>query len=118
MAQTRKQRRRTKHRGNAVGMIESRGRTGRKSTDTEKSAGKDNGLIRRRDRGKEPPTWKSAINRASISALLLFFLLLVLFKQDAKAAFGLSAVALAIYIPIGYATDMFLYKRRIARDEP
>src|SRR5438105_4197256 len=113
MAQTRKQRRRTKHRGNAAGMVESRGRTGRKPEVSEKDSGKGKeGLLSRRDRGAEPPSWKSAINRASLSALLLFFLLLVLFKQDAKAAFGLSAVALAIYIPIGYVTDSFLYKRR------
>ena len=35
MAQTRK-RRQTKHRGNAAGMVEARGRTGRKPTDAER----------------------------------------------------------------------------------
>ena len=36
MAQTRRKRQ-TKHRGNAAGMVESRGRTGRKPTPAEKS---------------------------------------------------------------------------------
>ena len=36
MAQTRRKRQ-TKHRGNAAGMVESRGRTGRKPTAAEKS---------------------------------------------------------------------------------
>ena len=117
MAQTKKQRRRTKHRGNAVGMIESRGRTGRKAEASAKESAKDRAGARRRQRSMQPPTWKSAINRASLSALVLFFLMLLLFKQDAKAAFGLSTVALVIYIPIGYMTDSLMYKRRIAQEK-
>ena len=115
MAQTRKQRRRTKHRGNAAGMVETRGRTGRKVDATEKGSAKSNSLVRRRDRATQPPSLKSALNRAAISALLLFALLLFLLGQDAKQAFALSAVALAIYVPIGYLTDSFLYKRRMAQ---
>ena len=115
MAQTRKQRRRTKHRGNAAGMVETRGRTGRKAETSDKGSSKGNGLVRRRDRATQPPTLKSALNRAAISALLLFALMLLLLKQDAKQAFALSAVALAIYVPIGYFTDSFLYKRRMAQ---
>ncbi|HZO35842.1 MAG TPA: hypothetical protein VFB41_03085, partial [Solirubrobacteraceae bacterium] len=101
---------------NAAGIVETRGRTGRKAEPAEKDSGKQS-LLRRRDRATQPPSWKAAINRASISALLLFFLMLVLLKQDAKAAFGLSTVALAIYIPIGYLTDSYLYKRRMSQDK-
>ena len=36
MAQQTKRKRRTKHRGNAAGMVETRGRTGRKLTDGER----------------------------------------------------------------------------------
>jgi hypothetical protein len=115
MAQTRKQRRRTKHRGNAAGMVESRGRTGRKAEASGKTPDKDNGLLSRRDRADAPPSLKSSFNRAAISALVLFALLLFVLKQDVAQAFGLSAVALAIYVPIGYLADSFLYKRRLAQ---
>ena len=117
MAQTKKQRRRTKHRGNAAGIIETRGRTGRKPAASEKRPSRDGALVRRRDRAAQPPTWNSAINRASLSALVLFFALLLLFKRDAPTSFALSTVALAIYVPIGYLTDAYLYRRRIAREE-
>lgn len=116
MAQTKKQRRRTKHRGNAVGMIESRGRTGRKAEAPAKDSSKDrSAAVRRRERGTKPPTWKSAINRAGLSAVVLFALMVLLFDQELASAFGLAAVALAIYIPIGYFTDSFMYKRRMAQ---
>ena len=115
MAQTRKQRRRTKHRGNAAGMVESRGRTGRKAEASEKAPAKGSGLVSRRDRAETPPSLKSSFNRAAISAVLLFALLLLVLKQSPVQAFGLAAVALLIYIPIGYMTDSFLYKRRLAQ---
>ena len=50
MAQTRK-RRSTKHRGNAAGMVEQRGRTGRKPTEAErKLSAKEEARQRRLDR--------------------------------------------------------------------
>lgn len=117
MAQAKKQRRQTKHRGNAAGMVESRGRTGRKSTADEKDlSSRDKARLRREEYQRRPPTWRSAINRAVISALALFAVLLLAFGRDVTEALGLAAVAIVVYVPIGYVTDSFIYKRRIERD--
>ena len=59
MAQT-KRKRRTKHRGNAAGSIEARGRTGRKPTPEEMK--KD----ARARRQAKPPTWNGAILKLSL----------------------------------------------------
>src|ERR1700727_2641274 len=76
MAQT-KRKRQTKHRGNAAGVVESRGRTGRKPTAAEKS-GKDGDVARakekRLDKADQPPTWKGAALRALIAAMALVLL--------------------------------------------
>ena len=56
MAQT-KRKRRTKHRGNAAGVVESRGRTGRRPTAEERKATRQSSLEDRRNR---VPTWKGA----------------------------------------------------------
>lgn len=117
MAQAKKQRRRTKHRGNAVGMVESRGRTGRKGSADEKDvSSRDKARLRREEHQRRPPTWRSAINRAVISALALFAVLLLAFGRGPAEALGLAAVAVIVYVPIGYVTDSFIYKRRIERD--
>src|SRR6202011_5735093 len=63
VAQT-KRKRQTKHRGNAAGVVESRGRTGRKPTAAEKS-GKGGDAARAKqkrpvDKRDLPPTWRGA----------------------------------------------------------
>src|SRR5829696_2094363 len=98
MAQT-KRKRRTKHRGNAAGSIESRGRTGRKPTAAEtKSAARD-------ARRRKPPTWNSAALKALAMSVLLFILvktgLLGNTSTWGQAAF-LSIMALVIYTPLAY----------------
>jgi drug/metabolite transporter (DMT)-like permease len=110
MAQQTK-RRRTKHRGNAAGMVEQRGRTGRKPTASE-SKKKPTASQRRANRFDQPPSWRSAFNRALVAIVFFAFLLILIFKQPAAQAAMLSAFMLLIYIPMGYYTDMFLYKRR------
>jgi hypothetical protein len=119
MAQT-KRKRRSKHRGNAAGTVESRGRTGRKPTGSEKKsgggsskAGGQSSAERRADRLSRPPTWRSAINRAMIAAVILVLLSIFAFKQKPAAAFGFALFALIVYIPMGYYLDRFLYRRRI-----
>ncbi|HEX4623101.1 MAG TPA: hypothetical protein VH231_01490 [Solirubrobacteraceae bacterium] len=119
MAQT-KRKRRSKHRGNAAGTVESRGRTGRKPTGAEKKsgggstkAGGQSSAERRADRLSRPPTWRSAINRAMIAAVILVLLSIFAFKQKPAAAFGFAAFALIVYIPMGYYLDRFLYRRRM-----
>lgn len=110
MAQT-KRRRRTKHRGNAAGVVEVRGRTGRKPTAEERK--KPDGTKTRANRYDQPPSWKSAFNRALIA--LVFFAVLVLFVlRPANKVVVLIwlPVMLLIYVPMGYYTDRWLYRRR------
>ena len=71
MAQT-KRKRRTKHRGNAAGSIEARGRTGRKPTAEEHEGGRppDAGPAGRPSRRR----WNSAALKALAMAVILFIL--------------------------------------------
>ena len=116
MAQTKKKRS-TKHRGNAAGGVESRGRTGRKLTADErgKNAKARGGKPERTDRFDRPPTWTGAAQRSLIAVVIFVAVLVLLFKQDAKQAIALSSVLLVVYIPMSYYTDAYLYKRRKAK---
>jgi Flp pilus assembly protein TadB len=111
MAQT-KRKRRTKHRGTAAGTIESRGRTGRKPTaEEQKKLTRDEVRQRRLNR---PPTWRSALTKAALMAALLFvFTRIGLFGGDVPVSqsITLAVFALALYTPLAYATDSFVYKR-------
>jgi hypothetical protein len=108
MAQSTK-RRRSKHRGNAAGMVEARGRTGRKPGEDERKPAKGAARANRFDR---PPTWRSAFNRALVAIVFFVLLVVLLFDQPIPSAIALSGVMLLIYVPMGYYTDMWLYKRR------
>jgi hypothetical protein len=108
-----KRKRRTKHRGNAAGVIEARGRTGRKPSPEEQK--KADAASRRQERASKPPSWNSAALRAGFAALLLFVLLQIGIgpKVPLGSAIGLCAFAMLIYIPLGYATDRWVYNRRL-----
>ena len=113
MAQARR-RRRTKHRGNAAGVVEARGRTGRKPTTAEKTgtgAGTGRGRESRLERLNRPPTWRGAFYRAMAAAVLLLLVSLLLLKKPAQAI-ALFPVVLLIYLPISYYTDLWMFKRR------
>jgi glycerol uptake facilitator-like aquaporin len=111
MAQTRRKRR-TKHRGTPAGTIETRGRTGRPPTAEERK--KQTRASTREKRLNTPPTWKSAITRALLAAILVFVFLLVTAKGKDKVpvALGFTVVAVAIYIPAGYYLERALFRRR------
>lgn len=115
MAQT-KRKRRTKHRGNAAGAIEARGRTGRKPTAEEmKSSVRDQARQRRLTK---PPTWNSAALKALFMAILLFILTQVgIFGGDTNTQQGilLAAMAMLIYTPLAYITDRWVYNKNVAR---
>ncbi len=117
MAQTRR-RRQTKHRGNAAGVIESRGRTGRKPTAAEKS-GDPRALAREKekriDRRDRPPTWQSAFWRSLVAAMVLVLVLGVLLHASAGESVVAFFVALAAYTPFSYYTDGWMYKRRMRK---
>ena len=116
MAQTKK-RRRTKHRGNAAGMVEVRGRTGRKLEDADRktAAAKPTAAERREARMNRPPSWRRAVTNAAIGAAFLFILSIFLLNQTVAQAAVLVPFLFLIYIPLGYYTDNFIYKRRQAK---
>jgi polyferredoxin len=111
MAQTRK-RRQTKHRGNAAGMVESRGRTGRKPGPSERKLDpKEEARRKRMERLDRPPTWRGAANRAAVAAVI-FVVAIILLGQEPQAALTLGALMLVLYIPMSYYTDHFIHRRR------
>jgi hypothetical protein len=109
-----KRKRQTKHRGNAAGVVESRGRTGRKPTAAEKS-GDARGLAKEKekllDKRDRPPTWRGAFVRAMFAAVLFLLAVIVLFNKS-NQAIGLFPIVLLLYTPISYYTDLWIYNRR------
>jgi hypothetical protein len=108
-----KRKRRTKHRGNAAGMVEVRGRTGRPVPGSERAGGAKGGGRggARVDRYSKPPTWKGSANRAAI-ATVLFVVVVAVIGQPIATAIGIGLAMFVIYVPIAYYTDNYLYKRR------
>lgn len=114
-----KQRKR-KHRGTKTGKVDTRGRTGRPRSRKEamdrarkQRSGKGSGK-QQTDRRLIAPTWRSAINRGLFFALLLFPISL-LFGQPVPGALILTLIAAVFYVPLGYYTDRFFYRRRMAK---
>ncbi len=111
MAQQSRKRRQTKHRGNAAGMVETRGRTGRKPTGSEKALdSKAAARQARMDRFNRPPTWRGALNRAAIAAVI--FAIVVSILETPQLGFSLAALMLVLYVPMSYYTDLLIYNRR------
>jgi len=113
MAQT-KRKRRTKHRGNAAGSIESRGRTGRKPTPEEQKR------AARGQRTAKPPSWNSAALKALAMAVLLFVLTRFgIFGKGTTVQQGLvlSVFALLLYTPLAYMTDRMVYTRMLRKQQ-
>jgi len=109
MSQT-KRRRRTKHRGNAAGVVEARGRTGRKPTAAEHKPARG----ARPHRLDKPPTWRGAINRAVLAVVIFGAVLAIIpsFRNQLSALALLIPFMLLIYVPLGYYTDRWIYRRR------
>jgi hypothetical protein len=112
---------RSKHRGNAAGMIESRGRTGRKPSASEKgtssSSSRSGGGGSRNQRGNrydKPPTWKGSVIRAVIAAGIVYALSTLLLGKKGSATNNLLLVpiVLALYTPMIYYTDTYMFRRR------
>jgi hypothetical protein len=114
MAQTRRKRQ-TKHRGNAAGVIESRGRTGRKPTPGEKKG--DAALLarekeRKLDKRDQPPTWRSAFIKAMMAAVVLLLIVTLGLHQKSSQVFPLFVIVLVFYTLVSYYTDKWVYDRR------
>jgi Flp pilus assembly protein TadB len=117
MAQT-KRKRHTKHRGNAAGVVEARGRTGRPpSADEKKRSTRDK---RREDRLLRQPTMKSSAQRAVLAAGFMFVFLMFTDKPKhggsaIGAALIFAIIAGGLYLVLGYYLEMFLWRRRMAK---
>jgi drug/metabolite transporter (DMT)-like permease len=117
MASTKK-RRRSKHRGNAAGMVEVRGRTGRPVTATDRKAdAKKDARQRRLDRANRPPTWRGAFVRALFATAMFAVLLVYVTGNTVAQAVLLAALMVLVYTPLGYYTDLYLYRRRQRKRE-
>src|SRR5579859_1396047 len=108
MARSTRNRRSTKHRGNAAGMIETRGRTGRKPTASEKGGGSSargraggSRTTARRNRYDKPPTWRGSATRGAIAALLVYGVIALLNRhQSPLSELLLVPIVLLVYIPL------------------
>ena len=113
MAQT-KRKRQTKHRGNAAGEVESRGRTGRKPTAAEKS-GKAGEAARAKekpvDKRDRPPTWRAAFVKGMFAGVALLLVMTIVLHQS-NQAIGLFPVLIGFYTVVSYYTDKWMYDRR------
>ncbi|MEA2331445.1 MAG: hypothetical protein QOH58_1583 [Thermoleophilaceae bacterium] len=113
MAQTKRKRTR-KHRGTPAGTVERAGRTGRPQT---RQDAKQIARARRSERLDKPPTWRGAINRAAIAAAVFGVLVVLLFQREVAQGAVLAAFMFLLYIPLGYATDTFIYRFRQRRKQ-
>ena len=115
MAPTKKKRQ-TKHRGNAAGFVETRGRTGRNRPEVApgKGRGKGGGTMAqaRANRFAKPPSWSSAFQRALFAVVIFVGVVVLAFGQKPLPAIALGVFMLLLYTPMGYLMDGYFYKRR------
>jgi hypothetical protein len=117
MAQTKRKRTR-KHRGNAAGIVErpAHNTRGGSAAASKRPATKEEQRAqtrqRRLDRMNRPPTWKGAVQRATIAAGLFAVLVTIFFKEKVVNSLAIAAFMLVVYIPLSYATDRALYNWR------
>ena len=110
-------RRRRKHRGTQTGSIDRRGRTRPRNRDEAMSRARSQrggGKGKTADRRDSPPTWRGAVIRGLFFAALLFPVSL-LFGQPVASSIVLTIVAAVFYVPLGFYTDGFFYRRRQAK---
>jgi len=111
MAQTRKKRRR-KHRGTQGGRVDPNRRAGRPRSREEAKARARAGRKAPAKRADAPPTWRGAIFRGLVAAVIFTVLLVVLFGRSLGAALALGGFMLAFYVPAGYYIDTTMWRRR------
>jgi hypothetical protein len=111
VAQTRKKRRR-KHRGTQGGRVDPNRRSGRPRSREEAKARARANRRSPANRLDAPPTWRSAIVRALVAAVIFTALLLLLFGRPLGSALALGGFMLAFYVPAGYYIDSMMWRRR------
>ena len=111
MAQTKRKRRR-KHKGTPAGAVVS----GTKARPKGKGEPKADARARREERMNREPTWRGAVNRAAIAAVIFGLLLASpLFGRPIGQAAVLTVFVFLIYVPLGYGTDRLFYNMRQRR---
>ena len=111
MAQTKRKRQR-KHRGTQAGTVEARGRTGRSGRGSVAADAKQIRQQRREERLNKPPSWRSSLNRAAISAVVFGVFTVIAFGWSVAQAVPLTIAMVLIYLPLSYVTDRYIYNRR------
>lgn len=112
MAQT-KRKRRTKHRGNAAGMVETRGRTGKPAAGAPAKNGKAR-TTGKRPVPLKPPTLQGAALKALFGVVILFVFFRFLSDRNTTGeALVFCAVAFVMYTPVMFWTDKFIYNRKL-----
>jgi len=111
--------RRRKHRGSQTGSITraQRARPRNRQEAMQQARSRKSGKGGRRepvDRRDVPPTWRSAIIRGLLFAALLFPVSL-LFGQPVGGAILLTVIAAVFYVPLGFYTESFFFRRRQAK---
>ncbi len=115
MAQT-KRKRQTKHRGNAAGVVEARGRTGRPPSPEERKRkdredAKETRLTRK-------PTWRQSLSRALMAGAFIFVLLFITNSKHSNrvvSSLVFAVCATLLYIPGGYYLETAMWRRRMAK---
>lgn len=107
----RKTKRKTKHRGNAAGMIETRGVTHARSGGGSGSGGKG----RSTDPRLREPSWRSAFIRAAFAAAIFAVVMLAVLKGKPAGVLITTILLLGVYTPFGFYFDRWMYRRRLAQ---
>ena len=111
MAQAKKKRRR-KHRGTPAGTVERAGRTGRPQTRQDAKA---IARERRAERLNRPPSWRTAVTRAAVAAVVVAPFSVLVLEREVEDAVVLVIFIFLLYIPLGYAMDSAVYRFRHRR---
>jgi hypothetical protein len=112
MAQT-KRKRRNKHRGNAVGVVEARGRTSKPREGSKAAAKPARGRGAMGRQQLKPPTIQGSAIKALVGCVILFVFFRFLSKgTTTTGALEMCVVAFVLYTPIMYMTDKFIYNRK------
>lgn len=112
MAQT-KRKRQTKHRGNAGGVVEARGRTGRPpSAEEKKRATRDS---RREERLNRKPTVKGSAQKALLGAAFMFIFALFLIHPKHGGNRVVPAIIEAVIAGLLYFVAMYYFETAMWR---
>ena len=59
---------------------------------------------------------RSAVQRSAIAALVFVAAMILIVHQTVPASIALGGFVLLFYVPLSYYTDLFLYRRRQAKE--